>query len=282
MKTSNKKSFRRGKPHFISYILIAVILVIALFPIFWMVVTSIKPEMQSYKIPPVWAFKPVMKNYLDAFHLRPILSYISNSIFIALVSTFFSIIIGIFAAYGFSRFRTSKSDQLKFTIFSFRILPPIAIALPIYLLWTKVGLIDTKLGLILVYTAMNLPFTVWVLAAFFDQLPKELDEAATIDGCSYLGALRRIILPIALPGLSAILILTFIFCWNEFAFSVILTNINAKTIPVEIAAFSGESRGTDWGKICAVANTITLPVIALTLAVQKYLVKGLSFGFIKE
>ena len=176
-----------------------------------MVITSIKPEMQSYKIPPVWNFKPVSKNYIDAFHLRPLTSYISNSIVIALLSTFFSIVIGIFAAYGFSRFRTKKSNQLKLTIFSFRILPPIAIALPVYLLWTSVKLIDTHLGLILIYTAMNLPFAVWVLAAFFDQLPKELDEAATIDGCSYLGALRRIILPIALPGLSAILILTFIF-----------------------------------------------------------------------
>lgn len=282
MNRSFKRLNRRKKPHFISYLLVAIILIIVLFPIFWMVITSIKPEMQSYKIPPVWNFKPVSKNYIDAFHLRPLTSYISNSIVIALLSTFFSIVIGIFAAYGFSRFRTKKSNQLKLTIFSFRILPPIAIALPVYLLWTSVKLIDTHLGLILIYTAMNLPFAVWVLAAFFDQLPKELDEAATIDGCSYLGALRRIILPIALPGLSAILILTFIFCWNEFAFAVILTNINAKTIPVEIAAFSGESRGTDWGKICAVANTITLPVIVLTLAVQKYLVKGLSFGFIKE
>jgi len=266
----------------IYYVLITIVLVVALFPIVWMVLTSIKPELDSFRIPPVWFFKPTFKNYVNAFYLRPLMDYIVNSIIIATIATILSVLIGIFAAYAFARLKLAGSRQLQFWILSFRMLPPIAVALPLYLLWSQVGLMDTKLGLILVYATMNIPLTVWVLISFFQQLPKELDEAAMMDGCSQFGVLWRVILPLSLPGLVSVLILTFIFCWNEFAFAVILTNIRAKTIPVGIAAFSGESRGTDWAKICAVANTITMPVIVLAIIAQKYLVRGLSFGFIKE
>lgn len=275
------------KGHFVHnspiyYFLTIAVLIVALFPIMWMVFTSIKPELDSFRIPPVWLFKPTFANYVDAFHLRPLMDYIVNSIIIATTATIISVLLGVFAAYGFTRLTIGGSRQLQFWILSLRMLPPIAVALPLYSLWSNMGLMDTRLGLILVYVAMNLPLTVWVLVSFFRQLPKELDEAAMIDGCSAMGALWRVILPLALPGLTAVFVLAFIFCWNEFAFALILTNIHAKTIPVGIAAFSGESRGTDWAKICAVANTITMPVIVLAIIAQKYLVRGLSFGFIKE
>jgi len=166
-------------------------------------------------------------------------------------------------------------------ILSIRMFPPIAAIIPFFLLYKQLGLIDTRIGLIIAYTGFNLPFAVWIMRGFFDEVPRELDEAALIDGCSPIKVFVRVVLPLAAPGLVATAIFAMIFSWNEFMFALILSRSRSQTMPVGVMGFITH-RGVIWGEIMAAASVIMLPMIVFTFIAQKYLIRGLTFGAVKQ
>lgn len=259
--------------------LISITLVI-LAPYLWMVLTSLKTKSMLFSSPPVVIFEPTLKNYVSIFILKGYWKYLLNSLIIALSATFLTIFIGTPCAYAFSRFKIKGDQHLFFAILTTRMAPPIAIALPMYILFSKFGLIDTHIAVILAHTTFNLVLVVWVMKGFFDEIPIEIDESAFVDGCTEFMAYRKIILPLAAPGLVTVSIFCFIFSWNELLFSLILTAEKSRTLPVSIPSLV-QHTGTLWGEVAAVASVATLPVLIFTFIVQKYLVRGLSFGAIK-
>jgi len=184
------------------------------------------------------------------------------------------------AAFGLSRFRFPGSASLGFWILSTRMAPPVAFLVPMFIIFRNLGLIDTHVALIVVYTSMNLSFVTWVLIGFFKEIPVELEEAALVDGYSYGQYFRRVALPLVRPGLAATAILSAIFAWNEFLFALILTSKQAATIPIYLAGFS-ESMGIEWGEFMAVGCFAVIPIMIFTFALQKHLVRGLTFGAVK-
>jgi len=262
------------------YLFIILVLIGILFPIFWMVSTAIKPEAEYLASPPIYipqnptfsAFSEVYKNLL--------FPALSNSLIICSLSTLLAVIIGSLAAYGFVRFDFPGRKNIIFWIFSTRMFPPVITAIPLFLLFKRAHLIDTHLGLILIYTMFNLPFVVILMHSFFQALPKELEESAWIEGCSYLGSFFRISLPLTFPGVIASIMFSFIFAWNEFFFALVFTRTRAGTLPLAIAGLHA-TWGVAWGQIAALTIIITLPVIMLCFLLQKQLIRGMTFGALK-
>jgi len=195
-------------------------------------------------------------------------------------STIIAVSLGSLAAYSFSRFKMWADKHILFDILTFRMAPLIVFIIPFYMIWTNLGMYDTHIGLIRAHAAFNMPLVVWLMLSFFDGLPRDLEEAAMVDGCSRLATLFRIVLPLVAPGLAASAVICIIFSWNEFFFAMVLTSVYAKTLPAAITGFV-TTRGTLWGEMAAVATVIILPVLAFAIIVQKYLVRGLTFGAIK-
>lgn len=204
-----------------------------------------------------------------------------NSLAVGFGSTFLSVFLGVLAAYGFSRFRVPGKDDWLFFILSTRMMPPIAVAIPIFLMYRAVGLSDTHLGLILLYTTVNLSLAVWLLKGFMDEIPREYEEAAMIDGYSRLSAFRRVVLPQAATGIAATAIFCLIFSWNEYAFALLLTSGNAQTAPPFIPTIIGEG-GLDWPAMAAATTLFLLPVLAFTVLLRDHLLRGISFGAIRK
>ena len=263
----------------IVYIVIALFLFFFLFPIFWVIITSLKSRVQTFAIPPVWIFKPTWQSYRAIFTEMQFSHYLLNSAVIAILNTVLVVFTGSLAAYSIARFKTG-GNNLSFWILSIRMIPPIVVAVPLFIALNKLRMIDTHLALILLYTTLNLPLAVWIMRAFFMEIPEELEESAMIDGCSRMQALWRIVLPLARPGLAATAIFCFIFSWNEFLFALIFTRIVAKTAPLAMTTLMTE-REIYWGNICAGATLVIVPVIVFSLIVQKHIVRGLTFGAIK-
>jgi multiple sugar transport system permease protein len=204
-----------------------------------------------------------------------------NSLVIAFGSTFLAVTLGTLAAYGFSRFRVPLADDLLFFILSTRMMPPIAVAIPIYLMYREVGLTDTRLGMILLYTAVNVSLAVWLLKGFIDEIPREYEEAAMIDGYSRLQAFVRVVLPQATTGIAATAIFCMIFAWNEYAFAVLLTSGTAQTAPPFIPTIIGVG-GLDWPAVAAGATIFLLPVMIFTILLRKHLLRGITFGAVRK
>ncbi|MEW6229259.1 MAG: carbohydrate ABC transporter permease [Bacillota bacterium] len=251
-----------------------------IFPLFWLLMISLKTRQDIFTLPPRWIFRPTLENYRMVFRNSAFLSYLMNSIQATAFSTTFSIVIGSLAAYSFARLKPHHSEQLMFWILSMRMLPPLAVIVPFHLMMTYTGLIDTIVGLSIVYTTFNLPIVVWLMTGYFSKVPVEIEEAALVDGCTKLEVFFRIALRLALPGLVATWILCAIFSWNEFAFALMLTGEGAKTLPVSISSWSTE-RGIEWGALTASGFIIILPVLVFAMIVQRQLVKGLTFGAVK-
>ena len=220
--------------------LIAVILSIA--PIVYLLITSFKPAELTFSIPPVWIFSPTLQNYTDVIIGGEFTKYFLNSLFIALSATFIAVVLGAFAAYGFARFRLRGGFWLRMSVLVPQMLPPITIIVPLYVLFNGMKLTDTPAALIISYLTFTIPLSVWMLIGFFEDVPVELEESAMIDGCSRFGAFVRINLPIVTPGLAATAILSFLYCWNEFLYAVILTGRDARTLPVTITSFMTNNR----------------------------------------
>lgn len=272
--------WRRALATALKYAAVLVILVVFGFPIVWTVLTSIKPLDQIPKSPPVWLFAPTLEHYRVIFTEKGLLQSLWNSLAVAGLSTVASLVVGAPAAYAFARFRFRAKEHLAFYFLTARMAPPIAVILPFFLISRDLGLLDTKLILVLAYMTFNFAFVIWLLRGFFAEIPSELDDAAMVDGCSRFGAFVRVVLPLAAPGLAAAAIICFIFSWNEFLFALILTNLSAKTLPVAAAGFVTD-RLVLWGNLCATAVVIYLPVVIFALLTRRHMIRGMTLGAVR-
>jgi multiple sugar transport system permease protein len=265
------------------YLVAATFAGFCLFPFYVVVTTALKTETAIFAWPPVWIFKPTLQSFYNALFVfggRSAASYLINSIVISAVSTLLAVVLGAMAAYGLVRFSFAGKRHLAFWILSTRFAPPVAFIVPIYLMVQKVGLLDSHIALILIYTAMNLSLVIWILRGFFAEIPIEIEEAALVDGYSRLQIFWRVAIPLVRPGIVSTAILSAIFSWNEFLYAVVLTQSRAATLPVYLAGFSN-SMGLAWGEYMAVGTMAVLPILVFTFALQKHLVRGLTFGAVK-
>jgi multiple sugar transport system permease protein len=264
------------------FVLVGVFLIWTLGPIYWMVATSLKNGRQLFTWPPTYVpWPPTLANYDEAFIQRPLLDYARNSAIVAVISTPVSVTISALAAFGFSRFRFRGRSFLLFVILAVRMLPALIVALPLFLIFRDLHLVDSKLGLIIAYTVFNLPFNIWLLHAFFADVPREIEDAATVDGASQLRLFFGIMVPLAAPGLVASAILCLLLAWNEFGFALILTyTLKSQTLPIAIAGFTSD-RGTYFGAMAAAGTLAVVPVFLFAIVIQRYLVQGLTAGAVK-
>lgn len=266
------------------YAAVSAALIAALLPVYWMLTISFKTEVDQFSVPPRWLlFQPTLVHYRDAFLARSFGQYLLTSAVVATLSTLCAMVLGTLAAYGLARFRFPRrlDSHLALWILSTRMFPPIVTVIPLFLMMRDVRLLNTRASLIIVYTGFNLPFVVWMMRGFFREIPRELEEAALVDGDSRLGALRRIVLPLVAPGLAATAVFCLIISWNEFLFALVLTQTDAAmTLPVGIAGRVTQYE-IKWGVMSAAATVAMMPILVFALAVQRYLVRGLSLGAVK-
>src|SRR5450432_237749 len=295
-------------------VLVALYALITLVPLVWIILTGFKTPPDSISYPPKILFKPSEEGYCNLFttRSRQTAEYIAalppptgtcdkvarnvdmviagpsnyvprfvNSLIIAFGSTVLSVGFGVMAAYAFSRFKIPLKDDLLFFILSTRMMPPIAVAIPIYLMYREVGLMDSWLGMILLYTAVNLSLSVWLLKGFMDEIPREYEEAAMIDGYSRLQAFWKVVLPQASTGIAATAIFCLIFSWNEYAFAVLLTSGDAQTTPPFIPFIIGEG-GQDWPAVAAGTTFFLVPIVVFTVLLRKHLLRGITFGAVRK
>ena len=272
------------KQEIITVGILIIFLFLFMFPVVWMFLTSFKTEEEYFSYPPVFIPQDFsLRNYFNAMAFPPDgrggLQGLRDSIIIAVSTTIASVIMGALAAYSLSRFKTG-GENFSFWILSTRMMPPIAAALPLFLIFKNIRLLDTHLALIIANTIFNLPFVIWLLKGFFDDLPAEMEEAALIEGCSHWGAFWRIALPLVAPGIVAVSLFSFIFAWNEFMFALLLTRRNVRTLTIIVPSLVG-GHEILWGEIAAIGIVAILPGVLLSLLLQRYLVRGLSMGAVK-
>jgi multiple sugar transport system permease protein len=288
--------------------------VITMVPLAWIFATAWKTPPDSISYPPKVVFSPSLEGYCNLFTTRTrqtdeyiaalsppegecdevtrkremviagLSNYVPrfiNSLIIAFGSTFLAVSLGTFAAYAFSRFKIPLKDDLMFFILSTRMMPPIAVAIPIYLMYREVGLSDSALGMILLYTAVNVSLAVWLLKGFIDEIPREYEDAAMIDGYTRLQAFFKVVLPQAATGIAATSIFCLIFAWNEYAFAVLLTSGEAQTAPPFIPTIIGEG-GMDWPAVGAGTTLFLIPVVVFTVLLRKHLLRGITFGAVRK
>jgi len=297
-----------------SAVVVVAYALLTMLPLAWIFLTGFKSGPDSIAYPPKVFFEPSAEGYCNLFTTRSrqpqeyldslpppatvceriarqanmviggpsnVRPRFVNSIIIAFGSTALSILLGTTAAYAFSRFRMPLKDDLMFFILSTRMMPPIAVAIPIYLMYRELGLTDTALGMILLYTAVNVSLTVWLLKGFIDEIPREYEEAALVDGYTRLQAFARVVLPQAATGIVASAIFCLIFSWNEYAFAVLLTSGEAQTMPPFIPFIIGEG-GQDWPAVAAGTTLFLLPILVFTVLLRKHLLRGITFGAVRK
>jgi len=268
---------------FFRYVLLVISTLIFIFPVLWMGLAAFKPIGQIYDNSKLFIFEGTIKNWVLAIQSDNLLLYLRNSFFFTMVSTIIVVILSSFAGYALAKLkmRTGTRKNLSFWFLSMRFLPPLAVLIPIFILYKKTGLLYHPAGLILAYVAFNLPLAIWLMEGFFYDVPKELTEASQIDGSSSFNTFLRIALPLSTPGLISTTILTYIFIWNEFIFATILTTESSRTLPVWASFVTMSHFRVDWTLLGVVAITMTIPVIIFSVLIQKYIVRGLTMGAIK-
>ena len=271
---------RRGLGEVLSWLVILAALAFFLLPVVWIALTSFKTQSEVFHYPPV--FWP--KGVGDFTHYSSIFGgqgghALKDSLVVASANTALSLLVGVPTAYSFSRFRVG-GDHLAFWILSIRMFPPVVSAIPLFLLFRDWGLLDTYWALIIAYLTFNVPFVVWFVKGFFDDLPRDLEEAALVDGANRWQAFAGIALRLAVPGIVTAALLAFVFSWNEFLLALFLTRSEVRTVPVALANFVG-GHEILWGQIGALTILAILPVIVLALVLQRYVVRGLTFGAVK-
>jgi multiple sugar transport system permease protein len=263
---------------------IALALAITIVPFYWLVTTSFKRQIDYLAYPPT-VFPPVwtLDGYRVLFEQQDLAHFFANSVIVTLTSTALAVFLGALAAYSLARarFPFKLNGILAFWMLLTRMYPAIATAIPYFLIMRDLHLLDTRPALIVTYTAFNLPFVIWLLIGFYEELPAELERAAMIDGCGAWQRFWKIVLPLSAPALVATAILSAVLAWNEFLFAVMLTRTNAKTLPVVMSGFITD-KGTQWDQMTALGVITVLPVLVFALAVQRYLVRGLTLGAVKE
>ena len=257
-----------------------ILVLLLVFPVLWMVITGFKTEVAAIAIPPTLIFAPTLSQFGQAFD-GGFFAYLFNSAVASLVSTALALVLGIPAAYAMVfQMRNKSADSMLFFVLSTRFLPFAAILVPLFVIFTRLNLLDNLLTLIIVYTAMNLPLIIWMSRSYFLDLPKEVLEGAWLDGATTLQTMVRIVVPMAAPGLAAAALLSIIFAWNDFFFAVTLTYTNSPTLPIMVAAFTS-NEGLFLARISALATMIILVPVAIGIYAQKYLVHGLTGGALK-
>jgi len=268
---------------FAAYIALTIAVLLALFPVFWTVSTSIKDRVTSFAMPPVFFdFTPVTKNYAALFASPVFRDVYLNTIVVTVGSTLLTVAAGSACAYALSRWRRFPGRRpLEIGLILVRAIPAVVLMVPLFKLVVVLGLYDNRWFMMLVYAAINLPFAVWLMTSFIDQIPRQLEESALVDGASRLVVVTRIVLPLAAPGMAATTVFIALLAWNEFLIPVMLAGERAKTLPVYIAGFIS-ARNLDWGPMAAASSLAILPIALVTVAIQRYLVGGLGAGAVKE
>jgi len=259
------------------YTAIAIVLFIFLAPFLWMLLSSFKTQVDITNTRNILNFTPTLENYENVFQQYEFLRYLLNSFAVAALSTLFSLILGLPAAYAIARFRLQWLGVILLTA---RIVPGITFLIPWFIIFSRLGLIGTLVPLILSHMLVGLPFIAWIMISFYEELPIELEEAAKIDGATPIGAFLRVALPLSMPGVITSGIVAFIFSWNNFMFSLMLADDRTRTLPIAIFNFLTYA-SVDWGGLMAAAVVITLPVLIITLFVQRYIIRGLTAGATK-
>lgn len=253
-----------------------------LFPVFWMVLTSFKDQVDIFTSPPKLFFEPTVASYVEYFQRADILRRLMNTIIVAMASGVLSIIVGSMAGYALARVRLRGANAMGVIILLSRGVPPIALAVPMFLVARRFGLTDQHLTLILAYSTFLIPYVMWLMRGFFVSLPRELEESAMLDGCTRFGAFFRIIVPISFPGIVSTFIFSMILAWEELLFALVLTNRNASTMPVAVAGIAGDTdSGANWAALTAVGTVTAIPVVIFALLVQRWLIQGLADGSLK-
>ena len=270
-------------------VLVVAILVVFMFPLFWMLMTSFKSYGDILVSPPRWVFEPTLNNYVDAFQKADFVHYILNTLTVATLTTAIVIPTSALASYGFARYNVGGGNVMFF-ILTTRMMPPIAVVLPFFMIFKTLGAngIGSTLGLgldqlgtlVVCYTIFNLPFAIWLMHSFFVDIPTEIEDSARLDGYSRWQVLRKVVLPLAAPGIAVTTIFCILFSWNEFLFASILTRSNAKTITMGVGDFWTQ-QGVLWGPLSAAAVVCVIPMIVMALILQRYIVRGLTFGAVR-
>ncbi len=266
----------------IRYVLLSVFLVYSLFPVFWIVTTSLKNPDEYFNSPPIYLpQEPDLNNYIRALgRTGDGARALRDSLIVTCGATLLTLLIGSSVAYSMARFETGGAD-FSFWVLSQRMLPPVVMILPIFLLYRSVKLVDTYMGLILLYTIFNLPFCIWMLRSYIIEVPAEVEECALIDGAAQWQVLRHITLPLVAAGLSATTVFVFLFSWTEFLFALVLSRSSVLTLPVLVSRYF-TTQSFDWGAASAMSVVATLPVVILGLLVQRHFVRGITMGAMKE
>jgi len=265
---------------FIDYLLNTLTYVIVLgtlFPIIWLLLTALKTKVDAFAMPPSWIFKPTMENFKNVINEAAFIDSYINSLIVVIGTTFFSLLFGIAGAYTLARLETKITKFAGVWIILSRMAPPIEFALPLFLVFSNLNLLDSYFSLIITYMTITLPFVTWLMVGFFKGVPVEIEEASRIDGCNRLQTLIRIVIPCVLPGIATCAIFSFIMAWNEFFYALILSGRNTQTATIAIQGYIS-SAGLEWGSMSAAAILVILPVLIFTLFTQKGLVQGLTHG----
>lgn len=273
---------------FVTYLLFAIIAIFILAPIIWILMMSFKTPADVVAVPPKFIFKPTLDNYAQLFGLseggmvtaKVFFSYFKNSLILAIGSVLLSLVLGLPAAYAIARLRFKGKESLAFTYLSFRFVPEITVILPLYIIYQKLSLYNTYTGLILVYQLITLPLLIWMMRSYFEEIPMAVEYAARTDGYSWLGTFRKVILPLTVPGMAATVVLCFIFAWNSFIFGLMLGGTSTQPVTVGLLSFMGTNQ-VQWGLMAAATIIAIIPLMILALSVQRYMIRGLTFGAVK-
>jgi len=267
----------------LSYGIAILLLSFMMLPIYWTVVTAFKPDVETYVFPPVYFPKdPTLTPFQLLFESYPFWDYIRNSIIVTVVTTAVVSVIAMFAAYGVSQYPFKGGGFVLMVLLATRIIPPLSLLIPFYLVVSYLGLVDTLMSMIIANIYLTYPFAVLIMKSFFDTFPKELIDSAIVDGCSRSGALFRIVLPVGAPGIASAAIITFLWTWNEFIYAFVFTS-TSKAQPITVGCFDciGDIF-VNWNQMCAGAVLAALPGIIFVFAAQKYLIRGLTAGALKS
>lgn len=270
----------------------SVVGMIYFFPVFWIILTAFKTRTDALAVPPKLFFTPTFENFTSVFYRASITTgtaqatdmglYFFNSIFIAFTSVGLALIVGTLAAYAFSRYPLRGNDTYLFIILTTRMMPPIVVIIPIFLMFRLSGLAGSYWGIILLYTAFNIPFSVWLVKSFFDELNPEIEDAARMDGATERRVFFHFCIPQILAGLSATFVFGLILTWNEFLFALLLTGVETRTVPVAMARTLGGEVGVDYGLLAAIVTLFLIPIFFVTFLLQNQLLRGVTFGTVKK
>jgi len=263
--------------HYTALVLLAIVCVA---PIVVMFATSLKVQTQIFTMELNFFFVPTLENYRQVLGEGSFTRYLTNSLLVGVVSTVITLVLGCMAAYGLARFRFRGRKTIAYTTLLLRTVPLAVLAVPVFMVWSRAGLINSLSGLVLLYVAVNLPFTIWLLYGFVLQVPPELEEAASIDGCGPVKVFYKVVLPLIKPGLAAASIFTFRIAWNEFILALVLTDRATRTLPVAASLYITDI-GVDWGKIMALGSLIAVPPLIFTFIAARQIITGLTAGAVK-